>query len=73
MEIFEPDTMRALMAALMVYDIHHPPTARHPDARIAHGAIHGGYWRRPYEIRSTLVYTAALGLPETYAPVMRIR
>jgi hypothetical protein len=73
MEIFEPDTMRSLMAALMVHDIHNPPTARHPDARIAHGAIHGGYWRRPYEIRSTLLYTAALGLPETYAPVMHIR
>lgn len=73
MEIFEPDTMRALMAAVMIHDIHNPPTAHHPDARIAHGAIHGGYWRRPYEIRSTLFYTAALGLPETYAPVMHIR
>jgi hypothetical protein len=73
MEIFEPDTMRALMAALMVHDIYDPPTARHPDARVAYGAVHGGYWRRPYEIRSTLFYTAALGLPETYAPVMHIR
>lgn len=73
MEVFEPDTMRTVMTALMVHDLHRPPDDPHPDARIAHGAVHGGYWRRPYEIRSTLMYTAALGLPKAYALPLRNR
>lgn len=74
MEVFEPDTMRTVMTALMVHDVHQPPPAsaaaegRHPDELIAHGAVHGGYWRRPYNLRSTLVYTAVLGMPQAYAP-----
>ena len=73
MEIFEPDTMRTVMTALMVHDLHNPPTDRHLERRVAHGAVHGGYWRRPYEIRSTLMYTATVGLPKAYAPLMRFR
>ena len=73
MEVFAPETTRTVMTALMVHDLHNPANARHPEARIAHGAVHGGYWRRPYEIRSTLMYTAALGLPRAYASVLRVR
>jgi hypothetical protein len=40
-----------------------------PDSESAQ--IHGGYWRRPYNLRSTLVYTGILGLPEAYAPKLR--
>ena len=67
-EVFAPDTMRTLMTALMVHDLHDPPGHGHPDRRVAHGAVHGGYWRRPYEIRSTLRYTVMRGLPRAYAP-----
>jgi hypothetical protein len=44
-----------------------------PERRVIRSAVHGGYWRRPYEIRSTLAYTALPGLPKSYAPVLRIR
>jgi hypothetical protein len=40
-----------------------------PDSESAQ--IHAGYWRRPYNLRSTLVYTGILGLPEAYAPKLR--
>jgi hypothetical protein len=72
-EIFAPETMRTVMTALMVHDLHNPPTEVHPERRSARAAVHGGYWRRPSEIRSTLLYTAALGLPKAYAPVLRVR
>jgi hypothetical protein len=39
----------------------------HPDELIGHGAVHGGSWRRPSNLRSTLVYTAVLGMPQAYA------
>lgn len=77
MEVFQPDTMRTLMTALMVHDLHDPaatPPAvngTHPDELVDNGAIHGGYWRRPYNLHSTLVYTGILGLPEAYAPKLR--
>jgi hypothetical protein len=77
MEVFPADTMGALMAALMVHDLHQPWTAGrqppnwHPDAEVAESGVHGGYWRRPYDLRSTLVYTALLGLPRAYRPDLR--
>lgn len=67
-------TMSTLMAALMVRDLHQPwptgpsPAGWHPEERVAEGAVHGGYWRRPYDLRSTLVYTGLLGLPEGLRP-----
>jgi beta-glucosidase len=71
MEVLEPETMRALMPALMVHDLHEPPPGdgSHPDELIAAGAVHGGYWRRPYNRRTTLVYTAVLGVPQAYPPL----
>ena len=43
-------TKNRLLAA-GVHDSHNSPTDGHPARRVAHGAVHGGYWRRPYEIR----------------------
>jgi hypothetical protein len=77
MEVFQPDTMRTLMTALMVHDLHDPgaePPAfdgTHPDELVDFGAVHGGYWRRPYNLHSTLIYTGIVGLPEAYAPKLR--
>jgi hypothetical protein len=75
--VFQPDTMRTLMTALMVFDLHAPAASPpelnglHPDELVDHGAVHGGYWRPPYDLRSTLIYTGIIGLPEAYAPKLR--
>ncbi|MGW8653666.1 hypothetical protein ACWGMO_30110, partial [Nocardia salmonicida] len=49
-EIFEPDTCRALMAALLVHDLHQPNTtvADHPESLFSDAAAHGGLWRAAY-------------------------
>jgi len=65
------------MAALMVHDLHQPWSAEqrragwHPDAEVAACGVHGGYWRRPYDLRSTLTYSMLLGLPRAYRPDLR--
>ena len=66
MEVFEPDTMRTVMTALLVHDMHADTEAEgstHPELLIAREAVHGGYWRQPFEIRSTLTFTVVAGLP----------
>jgi hypothetical protein len=75
MEVFSPDTMRTVMTALLVHDLHsaRPASSEHPERLVARNAVHGGYWRRPYDIRSTLAYTAVLGLPEAYIPTVHFR
>ena len=35
--------------------------------------LHGGYWRVPHDIKSTLLYTAALGLPRAVTTSLRAR
>jgi hypothetical protein len=61
-EIFRPETTRALMAALLVYDLHQPPAARgRSEALFSDGAAHGGLWRAAYEPRSVLGLAAAAG------------
>jgi hypothetical protein len=70
---FAPETRRTLRTALMVHDLHEPGAApsspdRGPEELIGSGALHGGYWCRPYSLRSTLIYTGTVGLPEAYAP-----
>jgi hypothetical protein len=65
-EVFEPATTNALMAALWVHDPRHPPLE--PDDpraaldALALGANHGGPWRVPYLPRSVLPLAALLGL-----------
>ncbi|MCO1655607.1 hypothetical protein [Pseudonocardia humida] len=61
-EIFEPTTANALMAALLVHDLSTTPvTHPHPWRDEADGAVHGGLWRTPYAPRSSLGLAAVLG------------
>ncbi|MCW2779093.1 MAG: hypothetical protein JWN17_2818, partial [Frankiales bacterium] len=63
-EVFEPPTSRALMAALLVHDLRQPPaTLAHPDDLLVESAAHGGFWRVPYSPRSVLTLAAAVGAP----------
>jgi hypothetical protein len=68
-EVFEPSTSNALMAALLVHDLRHPKAPGNPDVVLphpldlfAHQAAHGGMWRNPYAPRSVLTLAAARGL-----------
>ncbi len=62
-EVFEPATSRALMAAMLVHDLRQPPAPlAHPDDLLAEGAAHGGFWRVPYSPRSVLTLAAAAGV-----------
>jgi hypothetical protein len=65
-EIFEPATSRALMAALLVHDLNEPPADRaNPELLFSQGAAHGGLWRAAYQPRSVLGLAALSGLPTT--------
>jgi hypothetical protein len=65
-EVFEPATTRALMAALLVHDLHTArPTHEHPWQDEAHAAAHGGLWRIAYAPRSALGLAALLGYGAT--------
>lgn len=68
-EVFEPGTTNALMAALWVHDLRNPQARANPEVPVAHpldlltdGAAHGGLWRVPYLPRSVLPFAALLGL-----------
>ena len=65
-EIFEPETSRWLMAALLVHDLRNgsdgtSPTG-HPYDLFAQGAAHAGIWRLAYEPRSILPLAVLRGL-----------
>jgi len=67
-EIFEPATTRALMAALLVHDLRNPESYAHAEVPLeqdwrmfTHGANHGGLWRVAYEPRSVLTMAVARG------------
>lgn len=69
-EVFEPPTSRALMAALLVSDLRDPRSPARPDNPLAHpydlfahGAAHGGLWRMRYAPRSALPLAVVLGFP----------
>ena len=63
-EIFEPATTRALMAALLVHDLNRDPAeAPQAEALFSDGAAHGGLWTAAYEPRSALGLAALAGLP----------
>jgi hypothetical protein len=60
-ETFDPGTTRALMAALLVHDLHNPRAAARPDVTLRHpldlfvGAANpGGLWRCGYRSRTVL-------------------
>ncbi|MCW2665387.1 MAG: uncharacterized protein JWN57_349 [Frankiales bacterium] len=61
-EVFAPETSRALMAALLVHDLRTGPApVAHPDELFVRSAAHGGLWRVPYEPRSVLGLAAVAG------------
>jgi hypothetical protein len=62
-EVFEPATTKALMAALLVHDLHTGggPAQAHPWQDEAHAAAHGGLWRIAYAPRSALMLAALMG------------
>jgi hypothetical protein len=64
MEIFEPETTNALMAALLVHDLHTDggPAQDHPWQQEAYAAAHGGLWRAAYAPRSALGLATVLGI-----------
>lgn len=66
-EIFEPATSNALMAALLAHDLATGggPDRDHPWQDEAHGAAHGGLWRGPYAPRSALGLATVLGIGST--------
>ena len=68
-EVFEPATTNALMAALWVHDLRYPQSPANPATPLGHPfelfmdqACHGGLWRCPYLPRSALPFAAAWGL-----------
>lgn len=68
-EVFEPDTTNALMAAMWVHDLRNRAGSAQPATALAHPlqllveqANHGGLWRVPYLPRSVLPFAALLGL-----------
>ena len=67
-EIFEPQTSRALLAALLVLDLRNPAATSRPDAPLDHpfdlfadGAAHGGLWTSAYAPRTVLPLAVAIG------------
>jgi hypothetical protein len=67
-EVFAPETSRALMAALLVHDlrVQAPPPAN-PDDLFVASAAHGGLWRVAYSPRSVLGLAAVAGLPGSFS------
>ncbi|KPF67776.1 hypothetical protein IP84_12665 [beta proteobacterium AAP99] len=69
-EVFEPDTTNALMAALWVHDLRTRgeqtaapnSSAAHPLALLSHQSFHGGLWRLPYVPASALAVAALAGM-----------
>ena len=67
-EVFAPETTRALMAALWVHDLRCDESAANPARPLVHpcemftdNACHGGLWACAYLPRTALPYAAALG------------
>ncbi|MGB8021790.1 MAG: hypothetical protein WCF04_11230 [Candidatus Nanopelagicales bacterium] len=74
LEIFEPETSNAIMAALLVHDLRNPRSSANPDVPLVHpmqlfveGACHGGLWRSEYAARSVLGIAAVMGMFERNA------
>ncbi|MDQ3983113.1 MAG: hypothetical protein M3271_10590, partial [Actinomycetota bacterium] len=74
-EIFEPETSRALMAALLVHDLRNPAAAARPETPLEHpfdlftaAAAHGGLWTAPYAPRSVLPLAVVIGAAKRRRP-----
>lgn len=75
-EVFQPETTTALMAALWVHDLRKgsvaaPATNEHPLDLIAKGACHGGFWTVSYCPRTALPFVAVLGLLRAFVASVR--
>lgn len=73
-EVFEPATSTALMAAMLVHDLRNPLSTANPSTPLKNpmdlfvvGANHGGLWRAAYAPRSVLGIAAVLGMFESRA------
>lgn len=73
LEVFAPETMSVLMTALLIHDLNVAPVNEHPELRLTRAGVHGGYWRVPFDIRSTLLYTGLVGIPRAYIPEIQFR
>ena len=63
-EVFQAETTRVLMAALLVHDLNRPARAGdEPERLFSAQAGHGGLWRAAYQPRSALSIAALAGLP----------
>lgn len=74
-EVFEPETSRALMAAMLVHDLREPSASANPEAELGHpleqlseGAIHGGLWRIPFAPRTVLPLAVLRGMAREVLP-----
>lgn len=77
-EIFAPDTSKAVMLALLAYDLNdsssagNPKTAlNNPNQLFSSGSFHGGVWRCAYEVdsigeASVLLYFGRVAKPYLY-------
>lgn len=66
-EVFDPPTTNALMAALLVHDLHTDggPAQDLPWQQEAYAAAHGGLWRTAYAPRSALGLATVIGVGAT--------
>lgn len=63
-QVFQPETVRPLMAALLVRDLMTDrATGQHPEELFSDAAAHGGLWRVGYEPKTALGFAAVAGLP----------
>lgn len=62
-EIFDPATSNALMAALLVRDVRQPPRRDRVWRHESSAAVHGGLWRQGYVPRSVLGLAVGFGAP----------
>ena len=63
---YKPETTKALMAAMLLYDLHHPDASAQPSTELGNphelfmrGANHCGTWRMPYQL-SSMLYPAVI-------------
>jgi len=71
-EIFRPETARALAAAKLVADVFGAPAPAdaHPES-VFSDAAHGGLWRQPFQPRTALPVAALVGGPRTLLDARR--
>ncbi len=67
-EVFEPATTNAIMAALLVHDLRDDACPANPDVTLGHPlelfmdkSVHGGLWRAGLQLRSVLAIAAIRG------------